>query len=365
MIPAARRFLCFGFSLFAATCAQAVPDVATRSVPSRPAAIKAVKLNGIEYLSATDAAIRLRLKGTWTMAGHKLTLADKETKAEWEADSREIMVDGLRIFLGDPIVARRGQFYISRTDFERGLVPLVRPALIVPLPPHPRTIALDPGHGGKDAGMENKTLGLQEKVLVLDVAFRTKKILEANGYRVVLTRSDDRQLGPDKKTDWRKRWEIANAARADLFVSIHFNSLYPDTKTSGTEVFTFTRAGQRSDQSWGVNEINDTEQESVPINRFDAWSSLLAHAMHREVITHLTTFDRGQKTKHLGVLRGLGCPGVLVESVFLSNEREAKRAATPAYRQQIAGAIANGVRAYSEAIAALEPSPAAAVGSPK
>jgi N-acetylmuramoyl-L-alanine amidase len=136
-------------------------------------------------------------------------------------------------------------------------------------------------------------------------------------------------------------------------VSIHFNSLFPDTKTSGTEIYTFTRSGQRSDQSWSFAESDDAEPEASPVNAFDSWSSLLGYVMHSEVIGHLKTLDRGQKTKHLAVLRGLNCPGVLVESVFLSNEAEAKRAAAAEYRGQIAEAIVAGIRTYVATLDAL------------
>jgi N-acetylmuramoyl-L-alanine amidase len=77
--------------------------------------------------------------------------------------------------------------------------------------------------------------------------------------------------------------------------------------------------------------------------------------MHREVIDTLKTVDRGQKTMHLAVLRGLKCPAVLVESVFLSNETEAKRAATPAYLQQIAEGLARGIGAYADTLGKIPP----------
>jgi N-acetylmuramoyl-L-alanine amidase len=253
------------------------------------------------------------------------------------------------------VLLRDNEFYVSKIDFERCLTPILRPALVGPLPARPKVIALDPGHGGVDNGMENKALGLQEKVLTLDVAQRAKKLLEADGYKVVLTREDDRQLGPDKVTDFKNRDILVNQARADLMVSIHFNSLYPDTKTSGTEIYTFTRNGQRSDQSWSFAESNDAEPDASAVNAFDSWSSLLGYIMHAEVIGHLKTFDRGQKTKHLAVLRGLNCPGVLVESVFLSNEAEAKRAGTAEYRQEIAVAIVTGIQKYAAVLDALRP----------
>jgi len=167
---------------------------------------------------------------------------------------------------------------------------------------------------------------------------------------VIMTRTDDRQLGENKTADFRRRTEIANTAGADLFVSIHFNSLGADTRTGGTEVFVFSRQNQRSDQSWNSGQ-NDAEKEASPVNRYDPWSTMLALRMQESVIGALKTSDRGLKTMHSAVLRGLQCPGVLVESMFLSNPSEAQRAASPETRQQIAQAMREGIRAYAASLA--------------
>lgn len=332
-------------------------DSPTRSAPSRPKPSRAPASARVaqaarapragEYVPIKNVAAITGLKFTWLEPGRRLLLTDGGVKkVELEVDSRETLVNGLRVFLGNPIIAARGDVMISRIDFERCLAPLVRPSVCGPAPGPVRVIALDPGHGGKDNGMENRELKLKEKVLALDVAQRLKRILDGLGYKVVLTRPTDDALHPDKKTDMLRRIKLANDAGADLFISIHFNSLFPDKRTGGTEVYTFTRATQRSDQSWGFREGDDAQDESEPINRYDAWSSLLAHDLHRELREGLKTADRGQKTKHLAVLRGLNCPGALVESVFLSNEIEARRAATPEYRQRIADSLALGITSY-------------------
>ncbi len=335
---------------------------AVRVAPVRPGAraLPTIPIAGVDYINVAEIAVRFGLNGTWRdQPKRELALSDKMNAVELEANGREITVNGRRVFLGHPLVLHQGQLYMGKIDFERGFLPLLRPELVGPPLQRPRIIALDPGHGGDDPGKENTPLGLQEKVLTLDVALRLEALLKAEGYGVVLTRRDDRRLDPDRKIDWRKRSEVANAARADLLISIHFNSLDPDTRTSGTEVFTFTRKGQRSDRSWSFGEEDDTEHADVPVNRFDAWSTVLADAMHRAVMGKLKTLDRGHKTMHSGVLRGLNCPGVLVESVFLSNDAEARLAATPEYRQQIAEAIARGVRTYADQVMALQPPPVA------
>jgi N-acetylmuramoyl-L-alanine amidase len=347
----------------------ATSPIVARALPSRPDAAPvsaaphvALRVGNVEYVSATDVAVWLDLKGSWTEPQRKLRLTSKTNSAnrvEFEADKRIAFVDGLRVDLGNPTVLRGGHLYIGRTDLEHCLAPLLRPAVVGRVP-RLKTIAIDPGHGGWDPGMENKKLGLQEKVLALDVSLRLQKLLETAGYRVVMTRATDTALAPDKKKDLLTRAEIANRAGADLFVSVHFNSLFPDTKTTGTEIYVYTPPGQRSTNAWSLGEEDDTKHEAQPVNRFDPWSSLLAHQLHRQVTGRLKTADRGQKTKHLLVFQDLNCPAALVESVFLSNDGEGRHAATPEYRQEIAVALAAGIRDYAAVLNSLAAKPAAA-----
>ena len=349
----------------------AAAEPASRSVPTRPAtaapvsgrlaSLPVTRILGVEFVPLREGAAMLGLKTMVAESPRKFILADPPVRVELEADSREMAVNGLRVFLGDPTVWRGGQLYMSRIDFERRLTPMVRPAFGPACPPPPRVIALDPGHGLPDNGFENEKFDLKERILTLDVAQRLKKLLEAKGYRVVLTRTDDRALSPEKKIDFPLRDQVANRASADLFVSIHFNSLFPDTKTSGTEIYTFAPRMQHAADWWGDTrkEDPDVEREEASVNRYDFWSVVLAQALHRSVLASLRTADRGAKLKHLGVLRNLDCPGVLVESVFLSNDGEAKRAATPAYRQQIAEALAAGIGAYAGTLETLRPKPVA------
>jgi N-acetylmuramoyl-L-alanine amidase len=324
--------------------------------PARAAPITVTHLNDSSYVSAIDAAARLGLRLSWTNRGTVggrpgLVLFDADHRVVLTADSRETQVDGLRLFLGEPVLTRGGRFYISLLDYDRHLTPEIRPELCGPPPGHPRVIAIDPGHGGSDNGMGNPRLGLKEKVYTLEVALELRKLLEAAGYRVVLTRTSD------KYVELPMRAEIANTQGADLFVSIHFNaSVAGDTRTRGTEVFTFTLASQRSDESW--NERKDEREPASPVNRFDLWSQALAECVHRDVLRSLHTEDRGQKTMHLAALRGLNCPAILVESAFLSNDAEGALVATPAFRSQLAEALLAGIRDYSAELDRLQPAAA-------
>jgi N-acetylmuramoyl-L-alanine amidase len=324
----------------------AVPTVST---PVTPLATR--KFAGVDYVSVADGAKQLGLNLAWLARGRRLALTDGALRADLEKDERDITVNGLRVFLGDPVLDAGGQLYVSRIDYERCLTPMLRPGFGVPAAPPPKIIVLDPGHGGRDRGTS-----LNEKTYALDVARRARKILEAAGYRVVLTRDDDTFI------ELSRRAAIANVNHADAFVSIHFNALANDAKTSGVEVYTFPPVTQHAAVWWsGLKKADpDLETTAQPVNRFDHWNVVLAQAVHRHFIVDLKSFDRGKKLMHLGVLRALNCPGVLVECGFLTSEIEARKIAAPDYRQKLAEAIAAGVRDYAATLGARPKSPGAA-----
>ncbi len=342
--PSARR----GFGVFlAALCSlPAATEPPARTSPSRPGAVSGGssaaatlatrKFGATEYVSLADGAPRLGLKFASSDRGRKSRLIGPRVSAEVMADSRESKINGLRVFLGHPAVWAGGKVFVSKIDFERCLTPLLRPGFGVTAVAPPKIVVLDPGHGGRDTGTSEN-----EKVYALDVALRARKILEASGYRVVLTREKDLYL------ELVERPAIANAKRADVFVSIHFNALPKDTKTSGVEIFTFAPQYQRSADAWSPRKRDDTFNHAEPNNRFDHWNVVLAQAVHRRFVTDLKTFDRGKKLAHWGVLRSLNCPGVLVECGFLTSSAEAKKISTASYRQQLAEAIAAGIRDYA------------------
>jgi N-acetylmuramoyl-L-alanine amidase len=295
-------------------------------------------ISGRDYVSVADVASRLGLKLSWIERGRRLTLAGASSRAELKTNSREAKVNGLRVFLGDPVADTGGQMYVSRIDYERCLTPLLRPGLGTAPQPSWKTVVLDPGHGGKDNGTS-----VHEKTYALDVARRAKKILEAAGHTVVLTRESDTYV------ELTRRTATANARRAGLFVSIHFNAVPNDSRTSGVEVFTFAPKMQHSAGWWGLSRKHDPhlETKEMPVNRFDHWSVVLAQSVHRRFVVDLKSYDRGKKLAHWGVLRQLNCPGVLVECGFLTSAAERRKIATSAHRQKIAAAIAAGVRDYA------------------
>jgi N-acetylmuramoyl-L-alanine amidase len=361
MLPAALRWVilttCVALAAprlgFAAT--RRAVENAPRVAPTRPAVTSTAplatrKIAGIEYVALADAAARLGLQRTSLERGHRAALSGPGvSRTELEADDRDAIINGLRVFLGSPVAEIGGELFVSRIDFERCLTPLLRPGLGVRAPGRPKVIAIDPGHGGRDNGKSNAALRVNEKTFTLDTAQRLKRLLEAAGFTVVLTRSEDTYV------DLGQRAAIANLAKADLFVSIHFNALENDARTSGIEVFTFPPQFQNSAEAWSAGKRPDREDDASPVNAFDHWSAVLAQPMHRALLADLDASDRGQKLMHLKALRPLRCPGVLVECGFLTSDVEVRKIATPAYRQKIAEALCTGIRDYAATLERLQP----------
>ncbi len=302
-----------------------------------------VRLFGVDYVEAGDVAQRFGLTTSWITPRKKIRLKSERTTIELAADSVEMWVNGLKLFLGEPVVSRNGELFLGLRDAEQLLRPILSPGSSGAVPAL-RTIVIDPGHGGDDPGNQNSRLKLTEKTYTLDVAKRLERLLKAQGFRVVLTRTNDRRLELDDRT------EIARKARADLFISIHFNA-FSESRVSGTETFVLTPRLQRS----SPQAERDTSMVSTqyPGNKYDHWNALLGYQMHRQLVQQLKLEDRGLKRFRYRVLCTVDCPAVLVEAAFLSNDAEGRKVATAAYRQQIAEAIAAGVKANAATLASL------------
>ena len=334
--------------------AEPAPVRASPTRPAMPELWAVTRLRNIDYVSVRDIAQRLGLKPAWTKAEQRMTLSDaRGVRFAFESNQSDFYFDGMRVFLGRPVLLHKDSLWVSLLDVMKLVAPLFRPADHLALLPvtAPRTIVIDPGHGGIDPGKENRRLGLNEKTFTLDVALRMRKILELRGWRVLLVRDKDVELSKDKKADLLLRDDFANRNKADLFLSIHFNSA---ERATGFE--TYTLAPQFM-FSTGDDSGDDMTKVAFPGNRSDYANLLLGEQVHRALITGLKTPDRGFKRARLAVLRMLDCPGVLAECAFLSNDAEARRVATPEFRQQIAESLATGVQNYADTLAALRAPP--------
>lgn len=301
---------------------------------------RAERIFDTEYVPVASVAQKAGMVCTWTVPQKKVVLSRKGRKVVLEADSRDFDLDGVRVFLGEPVVAHRGTLYVAQIDRDRLILPILNPRLVAGTAPQLRTIVIDAGHGGKDNGTANAKLKVKEKDMALDVALRLEKLLKAAGYRVVLTRRKDRFV------PLPLRPAHATKVKGDLFISIHFNAI-ASASVSGCETYILTPQYQHSTSS---DRRQPEDKVACTGNRTDPWNALLGFQMHRTVLGSLRNFDRGMKHARFAVLRDLTCPGLLLEAGYLSNEGEARKIGTPAWRQQIAQAVADGVAAYRAAL---------------
>lgn len=299
-------------------------------------ALKTVRMFDTDYVDARDFAARFGLTPGWLERDKKLRLQSPWTTIDLTVHREELWLNGLRLVLSAPVVAHQGSLFLGEGDIEFVLGPILSPQSVGPHPPV-KTIVVDAGHGGDDPGKQNHALKLDEKKFTLDVARRLERALKRAGFRVVMTRKNDRAVGLDERA------AIARRAQADLFVSIHFNA-FTDTNVAGAETFVMTPHRQPSSPA----RENDASMiaTAYPANEHDARNSLFGYHVHRHLVERLKPVDRGVKHFRYHVLRMVDCPGVLVEAAFISNAAEARQIASAAYRQQLAEAIASGIHAY-------------------
>jgi N-acetylmuramoyl-L-alanine amidase len=318
-----------------------LPPVAAGVSPRPPGKTPAtVRIGETSYAEARAWFTRLGYRPSYAAETRTLTLENASGKIVFTDGSRDARLNGMRIFLGEPALLLKGYMHVPVVDLERFITPILRPAQ---LPPRPlRTIVLDAGHGGNDTGTRNQARQLDEKLFTLDVAQRLRRLLRDDKWRVLLTRDDDRFIS------LADRAEFANSAKADLFVSIHFNAVANNPSVRGTETYVLTPQHMRSTSSAKLAPDDNLAQ---PGNKHDAWSAVLGYHMHRELLARLKTEDRGYKRARFAVLRLVDCPAVLVEAGYLSNNDEAGRIADEAYRAKIAEALYTAILAYDSALA--------------
>jgi len=241
--------------------------------------------------------------------------------------------DGLEVRLGFPPQQVGDQIFLSALDMKKVLEPLARGTSLAA--GSNRVVVLDPGHGGSNLGTRNVADGRYEKDFTLDWARRLTPLLEQNGWRVLLTRTNDLEMSLLDRTAFAEEHE------ADLFLSLHFNASGGNSEPAGVETYCLTPTGMPSSVTRGYT---DDVREVYPNNAFDAANLQYAVRLHRAMLSVSGTADRGvRRARYQTVLCGQKCPAVLIEGGYLSNPSEAKRIASPEYRQKLAEAIAKAL----------------------
>lgn len=218
-------------------------------------------------------------------------------------------------------------------------------------------VVIDAGHGGKDPGCIGKG-GTKEKTVVLSVAKKLKKELDAIGFKTYLTRNDDTFL------QLADRAAIAEKRHADLFLSLHANA-NPSRQTKGYSVYTLSE--KASDEE--AQKLAETENASdkIGVSGFSEFSKEIRVALsslQQRAVAELSeeyandcaramdnaSIDKlpGPSIRHapFAVLRST-VPGALIELGHLSNAREEKLLKSDSHQNKLVRAIVKSVKNYN------------------
>ena len=187
-----------------------------------------------------------------------------------------------------------------------------------------KKIVIDPGHGGNDAGAIGPT-GVMEKTVTLNVARELRKLLEAEGAQVIMTREGDTTVSAKgaKASDIEElgaRCEVANRVGADIFISIHADS--------------FTRPEARGTTGYYYSKSTSGRGQK------------LADCIRRNLVEQLGTPSRGTQPCNFYVVKHTDMPATLIELGFISNKEEEQLLNSKEGVQKAAQGILDGIEDY-------------------
>lgn len=228
----------------------------------------------------------------------------------------------------------------------------------------PFVVVLDAGHGGKDPGTIGSSRSNREKDIVLNITLEVGRMLKNNcpDVKLIYTRDNDRFV------ELYRRAEIANKAKADLFVSIHVNAL-PKRPSSVNGVQTYTLALKSASTNLEVEKAensviqfeengasrygfaNDKSAESdimfeLMQDRDMKESVSFAEMVQKELVHSARRTNMGVQQANLAVLRLTYMPSVLVEVGFISNQNEERYMMSSSGQQALAKSIYNAIVKY-------------------
>jgi N-acetylmuramoyl-L-alanine amidase len=192
-----------------------------------------------------------------------------------------------------------------------------------------KTVVVDAGHGGEDPGKVSSYSDLKEKDLNLKIALKLGQLLENGGYKVILTRQEDKLVYSEgttniyekRKQDLTRRKDIMDNSGADIVVSIHLNS-FTESQYFGAQTF-------------------------YPPNSPE--SLKLANSLQKTLKAQLDTENKRapqEKKDPIVILTDLKTPTTIVECGFLSNAQEERKLGTDEYQTKVAEAIKAGIDEY-------------------
>jgi len=333
------------------------------SVPARES-LPVYNLNGTSYYSLS-ALCKLRgVSLEYDIFTHKAVLYKEGHTVSLMVGDNLVLADNRAVIFDHSADLYNGMVVVPER-FKSGVFDqLFRPAKKDKFVARPATrvcayikkVVVDAGHGGHDPGAVGRT-GLKEKDVNLDIAKRLANRLRLEGVTVVMTRSTDKfiPLG--------ERVHIANAAKADLFISIHANA-NRSRSVHGFEVYYVSPSVNDANRAsyaarhYSLNlssacffrDFHDLRAMlwDMIFNYNQAESISLARNICRFAQDYLSARIIGVKEARFEVLRGTRMPAVLIEVGFLSNYREEQLLRDGAYREKLSLCIMDGIVNYAK-----------------
>jgi N-acetylmuramoyl-L-alanine amidase len=250
----------------------------------------------------------------------------------------------------------RGYDYVERIVLPSATREVGLPEIKGPLDAGRPLVVIDAGHGGYDPGAGSEPLVEKNLTLALARALRDE-LLRRGGIRVALTRDDDRFLLLPERSG------IARRLNADLFISIHADSVEGNGEARGASVYTLSERGtsetaarlaareNRADTVNGVLLAGTSDAVSAILvdlsqREAQAKSQQVARLILREISGRMRLHDREVQSAAFVVLKSPDMPSVLFESGYVSNPDEAAMLASPEGRETFATLTAQAIRAY-------------------
>ena len=292
-------------------------------------------------------------------ANAPLTVINTYTLPPDETKPHRLVID-LKTASREVFKAELKTIHGSSTDpIKKTITPPKKPAIVLDTPKKKQKplIVIDAGHGGKDPGAHARNGILEKKITLLAAKNLRNTLLKTGRYRVKLTRSTDiyHKL--------RKRYKIARDAKADIFISLHADSM-PNSNVTGASVYTLSQTSSDKETA----KLAEQENKSDAIAGFDLShededvADILIDLTVRDTMNHsksfadtlvksfkrsgVKTLPRAHRYAGFAVLKAPDIPSVLIEIGFLSSSKEAKRLNTSAYRSELSKAMLDAIDRY-------------------
>lgn len=219
-----------------------------------------------------------------------------------------------------------------------------------------KVVVIDAGHGGRDPGAQGQS-GTLEKTVTLAAAKELMTMLEARGYKVVLTRNEDETIRPDA------REALARSAGANLFISLHADAI-AEHAVRGASVYTLSEQGTARSMNLAKSQGNyhaynldfgeyETDVRNILLEKAqDATlteSSRFAELLIENLSGKTPMLNRSHRKGDLRVLLAADVPAVLLEMAFISNAKDEANLLSPVWRKRAMGAVAESIDAYFDA----------------